>query len=546
MSVSRAAPPGDAALVDLAAAPPDKALLCADDIADYVRDGTIPWRRGQDGETIYAATTGMPENMPHVRVGRASFDAALEAAFAPQLLDAAVNGLRRTRPEYSAERIVTRSQGFAFAGLGALIVAAGIAAPLSTLIALNTLAAAYFITALSLRLYLCVGASHARAHAPEPDPPEWPVITILAPLYHEAGMLPGLVRALGALDYPAERLDVKIILEADDEATCAAARRMSLPGHFSILCAPPCAPRTKPKALNYALHFARGAYVAVYDAEDRPEPDQLKKAMRAFSGAQRTGDAVGCVQARLNFYNAGKNWLTRQFASEYAQLFDNLSPALDRRGWPAPLGGTSNVFRKAALEAVGGWDPFNVTEDADVGLRLAAAGYRIRMIDSTTYEEATANRRAWTRQRTRWIKGHLQTWLVHMRAPVTSWRRLGPGGFAVLQLIIGGNVFNALINPLFWSVFLAWLLAGPQWVERLFPPWLAPISMTALLFGNFTYVYLALVAPMKRRWHRLAPYALTAPAYWLAASLAGYLAVFDLLRRPSYWAKTAHAADADA
>ena len=183
-------------------------------------------------------------------------------------------------------------------------------------------------------------------------------------------------------------------------------------------------PRTKPKALNYALPLARGEYVVIYDAEDRPEPGHLRQALRAF----RAGPSnLAAVQARLNLYNTNlyntkENWLTRQFTIEYCALFDGLLPALDRLRLPIPLGGTSNHFRASALRWLMAWDPFNVTEDADLGIRLARYGYRCRMLGSTTYEEAPARPMSWLKQRTRWLKGYMQTWRVHMNHPGALWR----------------------------------------------------------------------------------------------------------------------------
>ncbi|MCB1510114.1 MAG: glycosyltransferase, partial [Hyphomicrobiaceae bacterium] len=238
-----------------------------------------------------------------------------------------------------------------------------------------------------------------------------PVYSVLVPLFREAEVLPGLVRALYRLDYPPEKLDILIILEAVDAETLAVAKSLGLPGHFRIVIVPDGAPRTKPKALNFALRFARGAFVTVFDAEDVPEPTQLLDAVDAFRRAR--GRRLGCVQARLNIYNHRSSWLAAQFTLEYSALFDGMLPALQRLRLPIPLGGTSNHFPRSILDELGGWDPFNVTEDADLGIRLARAGYEIEMLASTTWEEAPATIRDWLPQRTRWLKGWMQTYLVH-------------------------------------------------------------------------------------------------------------------------------------
>jgi len=272
----------------------------------------------------------------------------------------------------------------------------------------------------------------------------------------------------------------------------------------------------------------------VFDAEDRPEPDQLRKAVAAFRAGTRR---VACLQARLNFYNAGHNWLTRMFALDYALWFDTLLPGLDRIGVPMPLGGTSNHFRTAVLRDIGGWDAFNVTEDADIGIRLAQMGYRVSMLDSTTFEEAPIHVGAWMRQRSRWLKGYMQTWLVHMRDPAALVRRTGLSGFAAFQLFVGGGVVFALANPPLWIAFLTAALAhglGPPSAPALAVPG------AGLFACNLMLTYLAVLAPRKRGWDELAPYGLTVMAYWGLVSAAGYRGFWQLITRPFFWEKTTH------
>jgi cellulose synthase/poly-beta-1,6-N-acetylglucosamine synthase-like glycosyltransferase len=332
-------------------------------------------------------------------------------------------------------------------------------------------------------------------------------------------------------DYPAELLDIKLVLEADDAETIAAAQAVSRRG-FEIIRVPDHGPRTKPKAANYALQFARGEYLVIYDAEDRPEPDQLLKAVAAFRAGART---LACVQASLNFYNADHGWLTKMFALDYALWFDMLLPGLDRIGMPMPLGGTSNHFRTEVLRDIGGWDAFNVTEDADIGIRLAQLGYRVSMIASTTYEEAPVALGAWLRQRSRWLKGYMQTWLVHMRDPLRLLRRAGLGGFLGFQLFIGGGIVFALVNPLLWAAFLASLLLGWQ-----APDTFGHVPGISLLANNLLLTYLAMISPGRRGRSDLAPWGLTVIAYWAMVSIAGYRALAQLVTKPFYWEKTTH------
>ncbi|MBV9548486.1 MAG: glycosyltransferase [Alphaproteobacteria bacterium] len=289
---------------------------------------------------------------------------------------------------------------------------------------------------------------------------------------------------------------------------------------------------TPGKAANYALQFARGEYLVIYDAEDRPEPDQLLKAVQAFRSGPRT---LACVQARLNFFNADHCWLTKMFALDYALWFEMLLPGLDRIGMPMPLGGTSNHFRTAVLRAIGGWDAYNVTEDADIGIRLAQLGYRASMIASTTFEEAPVSLNAWLRQRSRWLKGYMQTWLVHMRRPLVLLRHAGVGGFLSFQLFLGGGIVFALANPLLWAAFLASFFFGWQ-VESNF----GHLPGASLLANNLLLTYLAMISPGRRGRGDLAPWGLTVVAYWAMVSLAGYRALFQLVTRPFYWEKTTH------
>jgi len=446
------------------------------------------------------------------------------------LRDEAVNGLGRRLPALSARRVVTRGQAMAFALLGGLLLAAFILWPLASLQALLLLLSAALVASGLFRALLAwIGAA-----APAPTPPlprqGLPRYTVLVPMYREAAVLPALVEALKALDYPQGLLDIKLVLEADDDATIAAAQVCG--GGFEIVRVPPHGPRTKPKAANYALQFARGEYLVIYDAEDRPEPDQLLKAVAAFRAGPRT---LACVQARLNFYNADHNWLTRMFALDYALWFDMLLPGLDRIGMPMPLGGTSNHFRTAILRDIGGWDAFNVTEDADIGIRLAQLGYRVSMIASTTYEEAPIAPGAWLRQRSRWLKGYMQTWLVHMRHPLRLLRRAGLGGFLAFQLFLGGGIVFALANPLLWAAFLGSALFGWQVWESF-----GHIPGASLLANNLLLTYLAMISPGRRGRADLAPWGLTVIAYWAMVSLAGYRALGQLVTRPFFWEKTTH------
>jgi glycosyltransferase XagB len=373
---------------------------------------------------------------------------------------------------------------------------------------------------------------------------ELPHYSVLVPLFREAAVLPDLIKALSLLDYPAEKLDCVLILEASDAPTITLARQLQLPPFIRILVVPDCEPRTKPKALNYALQTASGSFVAVYDAEDIPDPAQLRKAVAAFDAG---GPNVVCVQARLAIHNAQKSWLTRQFALEYAALFEGLLPTLTRFRLPVPLGGTSNHFRRDFLEQCGGWDPYNVTEDADLGIRIARAGARIEMIQSTTWEEAPTRLRPWIGQRTRWLKGWMQTYLVHMRHPSKLWLDLRPVEFLAFQALLGGIILSSLFHPVFY-IIAGWELAtGDLWSTstEILDHSLLVLATFNLVAGYVSAMALAVIATCRSGRGQLSIFVLLMPVYWLLVSFAAWRALIQLATAPHFWEKTEHAARSD-
>ena len=233
---------------------------------------------------------------------------------------------------------------------------------------------------------------------------ECPIYSVIAPLRGEARVVNQLLSGIERLNYPADKLDVILVVEADDHETRNAITARSHRIPITVIPIPPTKPGTKPKALGVALPFARGEFTVIYDAEDRPERNQLRVALNAF---RSTGNDLACVQARLCM-DTDTSWLAHYFTAEYAGHFDVFLPRLAALGLPIPLGGSSNHFRTETLRKVGGWDPYNVTEDADLGMRLARFGYRCGVIDSTTYEEAPTDVRRWLNQRSRWFKGWMR------------------------------------------------------------------------------------------------------------------------------------------
>ena len=371
------------------------------------------------------------------------------------------------------------------------------------------------------------------------DDADLPLYSIIAAVYNEAESVPALVEALQNIDYPAERLDIKIVVERDDTLTRDALEQLDLAAPFEVIVAPSAGPRTKPKALNAALPFVRGQYVVVYDAEDRPEPAQLRIALAAFESGDRR---LACVQARLTIDNTADSWLTRLFTAEYAGLFDVFLPGLAAFRMPLPLGGTSNHFRTETLRALGGWDPYNVTEDADIGIRLARHKLHTTIIPSSTYEEAPARTTAWIRQRTRWFKGYLQTWAVHMHNPLKLWRDLGTGGFLVFQMVVGGAVLAALVHGIFAAVITWQLASGLFWSTKsgVFEVLFVGLYVTSLTTGYALSALLGFIGLSRRRALGSAWYLILTPCYWLLLSVAAWRAVFQLIRSPSRWEKTQH------
>ncbi|GAC1661467.1 MAG: hypothetical protein PVS3B3_32100 [Ktedonobacteraceae bacterium] len=369
---------------------------------------------------------------------------------------------------------------------------------------------------------------------------DWPSYTILCPLYHEVAVVPQFVQAMKALDYPVDKLQILFLTEEDDEETRDAIECLNLPSHFEIVIVPKGQPRTKPRACNYGLLKAIGEYVVIYDAEDIPDPLQLKKAILTFADE---GPQTACVQAKLNYYNANQNILTRWFTAEYSAWFDMTLPGLQVLGVPLPLGGTSNHFRTTMLYSVGAWDAFNVTEDCDLGLRLGYYKLRTVVMDSTTYEEANSQFTNWMRQRSRWIKGYLQTYLVHMRYPLEYLREGRIREFLSLQLIIGGKSAILLINPLMWLLVALYFLFHTfvaSAYHTLYPTPILYMGSLCLIFGNFMYIYVHLIGCIKSRQFSIVKWSLTMPLYWAMASVAAYIALYQLIFKPHYWEKTQH------
>ncbi|MCF6293353.1 MAG: glycosyltransferase [Robiginitomaculum sp.] len=443
--------------------------------------------------------------------------------------------LAQKLPHFSAAGGVTVGQWVVLLVLVALFVSALVIAPGAVLHSLQILLVTIFWFAICFRaalLFTHYWPKNTNSSTPDVSyaSEDLPIYTLLLPVYDEAKILPELVKSIKRMDYPTNLLDIKLLLEAGDETTLAAARKLNLPSNWQVLIVPDIGPRTKPKALNVGLARAKGSFVTIYDAEDRPDPAQLRAAVSAF--ANDDGN-MACVQAPLGYYNADHNWITKQFSLEYNAQFKVILPALVRLGIAFPLGGTSNHFRKSALEQTRGWDPFNVTEDADLGFRLAKMGWRAGVISPPTMEEATARVRPWIGQRSRWIKGFIQTLIVHLRGGLPGGKPIHTFGFfSVLGLAVFSAFSHGFLLLAFCLCLLNWALGGP-----------ATLSGTDYLLASsgvaMAWVLLLAGCHTVGKWQSFWSI-ISSVFYWPLQTWAALRAAIELFYKPFYWEKTDH------
>lgn len=409
---------------------------------------------------------------------------------------------------------------------------------------INILISVFFLVAILFKLFLALVGSRFELHQAvtrddlkELVPEDLPVYTILLPVYREDKLIKKLIWNLQSIDYPREKLDIKLLIEEDDDKTLNAVRNLDFPAIFEVVVVPFHMPKTKPKACNYGLHFSRGKYLTIYDAEDIPDTDQLKKVVAMFN---KLPSNYICIQSALNYFNRNENFLTRMFTLEYSYWFDYMLPGLDTLDIPIPLGGTSNHFKLENLVELGAWDPFNVTEDADLGVRAYAKGYKIAIVNSTTFEEANNEPFNWIRQRSRWIKGYMQTYLVHMRNPGALIKKVGWKGFLGFNFFIGATPLTFLVYPFLLAIFVCYLVFDLSTIRSLFPDWVLFMSIFNLMVGNILMIYINMMAVFKRRFYELILFSIANPIYWLMHSIAAFKGLYQLIVKPFYWEKTEH------
>lgn len=544
-------------VIDLKTCPPERDLLLRIDAAACIQARCVPWRK-VEGRVILAvadpanadqaiAASGLSGQSVAIALSEpAGIRNFLETYFGHEIEE---DARLASPPDMNCREWRQGRAAIAIGGFFGILIVLAITEPVAA-----------FWCAFAIALISNLATSLVRAAAliarfwPEKRPKgtgqnivrldNWralPVISILVPLHKEDRVIPSLVRNINRLDYPPELLDIKLVIEADDKKTSDAIEKVDLPGHFDVVRVPKNGLQTKPRAMNYALNFCRGTLVGIFDAEDRPDPDQLRKVIEHLHHAPPD---VACVQGRLDFYNPKHNWLSRCFTIEYAVWFSLLIRGTRRLGLPIPLGGTTVYFRRKHLEDVSGWDAHNVTEDADLGIRLFRFGYRAEYLPSTTWEEANSRPISWVRQRSRWLKGFMMTWAVHARRPKSLYGDLGIISGSYVHILLLGGIVSYLSIPVFWAVLAGMFgldlkthLGGADWLWNA-----AFVSMLAGQGVMLTAAFLAASEPGKRH---LIPWVPTLIFYWPLGALAGFKALIEMVFAPHYWDKTEHGAYSD-
>ena len=536
--------------VDLAHDPPAMRLAHAVPAALCVEFAIIPWRR--IGQSLWIATT-RPDLLHHLakRLGLDAGNLVPVIAPAAQIQrqigrlhggELAAHAITRLPAELSA-----RSWGLSSYRRGAVVTVSLAAFGLGCILLPNEVTALvllFGVLTLAMTFSLKCAAFFAKLRtfvppvaADRPPDHRLPRVSVMVPLYKEKAIAGALIKRLEKLTYPRALLDVVLVLEAKDKVTRDTIEKTALPPWISVIEVPDDGTvTTKPRALNYALDFCRGSIVGIWDAEDAPEPGQLEKVVARFLEAP---EHVACLQGVLDYYNNRSNWIARCFTIEYATWWRLIMPGLAKLGFVIPLGGTTLFFRRHILESLGAWDAHNVTEDADLGVRLARMGYVTELIPTVTYEEANCRALPWIRQRSRWLKGFLITYLVHMRRPRALLRDLGLKRFLGIQVMFFATVSQFAAMPFLWSFWLP--VAGYGHPVASMFGWSVLLYLGAFfLLAELMNIVIAMVAVSGKEHRHLLPWVLTMPIYFSMGAFAAYKALFELVVTPFYWDKTEH------
>jgi len=540
-----------AEIVNIQRLTPDPTLVSQIGAGFCVRHNILPWRQFGANPVILTSRpdqferirTQLPERFQNAVMGLADADDIQESLLRLRRFDMVAQAETRVAEKDSCR--TWQAKRILLLGLivACVMTAAFVSAPRMTFALLCAWATVTLIMNMWLKAHAAYfGWKELRWPKIDTQRPSdvmqlrQPVVSVMVPLFKEKSIASTLVTRLATLQYPKHLLDVVLVTEDNDSLTKATLEATDLPGWMRIVVVPKGTLRTKPRALNYALDFCRGSIIGVYDAEDAPAPDQIEKVVAAFHTAP---PQVACLQGVLDFYNRRTNWLSRCFAVEYATWFRMVLPGLARLGFVIPLGGTTVFLRRAALESLGGWDAHNVTEDADLGVRLARRGYKTQLVHSITQEEANCRAWPWVKQRSRWLKGYAVTYGVHMRDPVRLWRDLGAWRFFGFQLLFLGALSQFVLAPILWS-FWALPLGLPHPLIGVLPTWGFWVLGGIFALSELTTIAVGVCALPRKTHGDLIKWVPTLHFYYPLGALASYKGLWELMVKPFYWDKTAH------
>jgi cellulose synthase/poly-beta-1,6-N-acetylglucosamine synthase-like glycosyltransferase len=525
--------------INLADQPPDLSLFDPTQKALYESYNFLPGQK-IDGKIIYAVSevndellVHLAENSSLVIASKTEINKKVADYFSAENVDHADNNLWYTRPAQSAKYLFSNWQNNILKLLVILLLVICYIEPKKFVLTIFILGHLFFSLNFLFKFFLFAPATISKSCVTKdklsiPDD-QLPIYSVIVPLYKEKEVLGQLLNALNNIDYPRAKLDIKLVVEEDDNETLTEIYRLNQYG-YHIIEVPFSEPRTKGKACNYALHYTKGKYVTILDADDIPDPHQLKKAVNKFVSSS---EEVVCLQARLNYYNREENLLTKLFAIEYSIWFDLLLPGLELTRIPIPLGGTSNHFVRDKLVELGGWDAYNMTEDADLGIRISAKNYKTLVLDSITLEEAPVGIISWLKQRSRWIKGYMQTYIVHMRHPILLYQAIGLHGMVGFQLFVGAPCISMLLIPFVYLSTIFCLLGD-------FLPNSFILISQANLIGILLLMLISVIFITTRNRWKMFGANFVFPFYWLLHSIAAWRGLWQLIQHPHYWDKTKH------